>query len=219
MPCFYGFVMSLVWAFTSTALSIKPRQAATDWAAIACPSDPNSDSILPTPTYGDSGGSFTVCAQQDINALTQAVYNTLIDFKSYPGWNTFAFQIDVPANITTTPQDVYVGMPIIQHSAGVIPIISTTDDLIVSVLNDDASQGYLMSAFRSNTSFFGVLLPTEHVNILTSLTAGGGTRYVSYQTFYEDEVGLENVEALLRGNLQSGFEQQGADLKKYVESV
>lgn len=212
------FTMSLVWASSISALTITPRQAATDWAAIACPSDPNGDSILPTPTYGDTGGSFTVCAQQDISAVMQSVYYTLIDFKSYPLWNTFAFQIDLPANITTTPQDVYVGMPITQHSSGVIPLISTTDDLIVSVLDDDASQGYLMSAFRSNTSFFGVLLPTEHVNILTSLTAGG-TRYVSYQTFYEDEVGLENIEALLRGNLQSGFEQQGVDLKKYVESV
>lgn len=75
-----------------------------------------------------------------------------------------------------------------------------------------------MPAFRSSTSVFGILLPTEHTNILRSLAAGG-TRYVSYQTFYEDEVGLENVEALLCGNLPSGFKQQGVDLKKYVESV
>lgn len=210
--------MGLAWALSSTALHTSPRQASTNWAEVVCPPDPNGDSILPTPTYGDTGGKFTVCAQQNINAPVQAVYNTLIDFKSYPAWNTFAFQIDVPANITTTPQEVYVGMPITQHSTGLIPIINTTDDLIVSVLDDDASQGFLMPAFRSNTSFFGVVLPTEHANILTSLEAGG-TRYVSYQTFYEDEVGLENVEALLRGNLQSGFEQQGVDLKKYVESV
>lgn len=218
MARLYGSMMSLVWALSSSALNISPRQAAPDWAAIVCPSDPNGDSILPTPTYGDTGGSFTVCAQQDINAPVQAVYDALIDFKSYPVWNTFAFQVDVPANVTTTPQEVYVGMPITQHSTGVIPIINTSDDLIVSVLDDDASQGYLMPAFRSNTSFFGILLPTEHTNVLTSLAAGG-TRYVSYQTFYEDEVGLENLEALLRGNLQSGFEQQGVDLKKYVESV
>lgn len=102
------------------------------------PQDPNGDSILPTPTYGDTGGKFTVCAQQDINAPVQAVYNTLIDFKSCHVWNTFAFQINVPTNVTTTPQDVYVGMPITQHSTGVIPIINTTDGLIVSVLDDDA---------------------------------------------------------------------------------
>ncbi|KAJ4422852.1 hypothetical protein N0V82_002508 [Gnomoniopsis sp. IMI 355080] len=203
---------------SSTAASLPSRQeAAADWATIACPADPNSAYILPTPTYGDTGGKFTVCAQQDINAPAQTIYDTLIDFKSYPTWNTFAFQVDLPAEVASTPQDVYVGMPIVQHSTGVIPIINTTDDLIISVLDDNASQGYLMPAWKSNTTFLGVLLPTEHNNILTSL-GSGGTRYVSYQTFYEDELGLENLEALLRGNLQSGFEQQGQDLKKYVES-
>lgn len=213
-----GFMMSLTWALSSSASSLlHSRQAAADWATIACPPDPKSDYILPTPTYGDAGGKFSVCAQQDINAPAQAVYDTLIDFKSYPAWNTFAFQIDVPADVTATPQDVYVGMPIVQHTTGLVPIINTTDDLIVSVLDDDSSQGYLMPAWKSNTTFLGVLLPTEHNNILTNLGAGG-TRYVSYQTFYEDELGLENVELLLRGNLQSGFEQQGDDLKTYMES-
>lgn len=218
MTLFCQFVLLLAWALTTGASILpRPRQAAPDWTTIACPSDPDSDYVLPTPTYGDVDGKFSVCAQQDINVPAQAVYDALIDFESYHTWNTFTFQVDLPENVTSTPAGVFVGMPMVLHTTGVVPIINTTDDLIVSVLDDDASQGYLMAAWKSNVTVFGVLLPTEQTSVLTSLGTGG-TRFVSYETFFEDKLGLEYVERLLRGNLQSGFENQGRDLKAYVES-
>lgn len=220
---FYGkmtlwdvMILSFLQAVTSSA-AILPRQG-PDWATIQCPSDPDSDTILPTPSYGTEGASFMVCGQQLINAPAQLVYNAILDFKSYPAWNTFTVQVDLPSNVTSTPEDVYIGMPMTLHNSGVVPLINTADDLVVTVLDDDASGGYLLPAWRSNVSYFGVLLKSEHSNVVTSLD-GGTTRYVSWQTFYDDVLDLDKVERLLRGNLQSGFEQQGVDLRAYVESL
>jgi hypothetical protein len=56
----------------------------------------------------------------------------------------------------------------------------------------------------------------EHPNTLVNV-GGGVTRYLSFETYY---VGTEMALVLpLKGNLQTAFEKQGADLKAYVEGT
>lgn len=212
-------ILGLLTDFTVAAALLpqpNPRQAAVNWATMQCSPDPNA--ILPTPSYGDVNGSFTVCAQNLIKAPPQVVYDAIVDFHSYPAWNTFTYNVSgLPANVTSTPADVYVGMPMALHSTGVVPLINTTDDLVVSVLQNDPNKGYMMPAWLSNTTFFGVLAKTERVHVLTP-AEGGGTRYVAFQTFFKDPLYLDKVEYLLKGNLQNGFALQGDDLRVYAES-
>lgn len=193
-----------IWGLGVKAL-VTPRNT-TDWSSLRCPED--STSILPTPTYGDTGGVFTVCAERLINAPAELIYNTLIDFESYHIWNTFVIDVDLPSNVTNTPGNVYIGMPMKLITAGLIPLINTTSDETVSFLDNDAGAGYLLAAWTSQ-------VPSEHPSILVS-QGGGVTRYVSYETFY---LPLGGVVLLLKTELQKQFEQQGEDLSTYVESL
>lgn len=168
----------------------------------------DSYSILPTPTYEDAGGVFTVCAEKLINAPAELIYTTLIDFESYHTWNTFVIDVEVPSNVTSTPEDVYINMPMTFTTTGLLPLINTTSDETISFLDSDVGAGYLLTAWTSQ-------VPSEHANILVS-QGGGVTRYVSYETFYEP---LGGAVLLLEKELQKQFEQQGEDLRAYMESL
>lgn len=186
------------------ALSI-PRDT-TDWGSLQCPED--SDSVLPTPTYGDTGGVFTVCAELLINAPAELIYNTLIDFKSYHIWNPFVVDVELPSNVTSTPEDVYIDMQMTFTTTGLLPLINTTSYETVTFLDNDAGAGYLLAAW-------GASVPSEHPNIMVS-QGDGVTRYVSYETFYAP---LGVAVLVLKSELQQQFEQQGEGLRTYVESL
>lgn len=191
--------------------TLIPRQMNADWANISCPSDQSI--TLPTPTYGDEGAIFTVCTETLLHAPAKLAYNSIIDFASYPLWNTFV--VDVEAR--STPSEVQIGSPLTFTTTGLIPLVNTTSDEIVTVLEDDGVAGYLLSAWRSDTREGGVLITAEHPNILVSEGDGSVTRYVSYETYY-DEL-LVDLVALMRSQLQAAFDRQGEDLRVYVESL
>jgi len=60
-----------------------------------------------------------------------------------------------------------------------------------------------------------LLFQAEHISLLWDL-GDGTTKYVSWETYY-GPIALVNL--LLRGNLQTSFENQGNDLKARVEGL
>lgn len=62
----------------------------------------------------------------------------------------------------------------------------------------------------------GALIVAEHPNILVD-EGDGVTRYVSYETYYKNPLIVSLLAA--RPTLQRLFDQQGKDLKAYVESL
>ncbi|KKY30619.1 hypothetical protein UCDDA912_g09477 [Diaporthe ampelina] len=189
----------------SVTASFSERE--TDWASLRCPQDPRS--TLPTPTYGDADGAFTICTEQLINAPSELVYSALVDYGSYHLWNSFVVDVEVPPGVRT-PEDVYVGMPMTLVTSGVIPPINTTSAEVVTGLDKD------LPTWRSNVSMLGVLIVAEHPNVLVD-QGGGVTRYVSYETYYKEPLLLSLL--ALKPTLQRLFEQQGKDLRAYVESL
>ncbi|KAJ7467340.1 hypothetical protein B0H11DRAFT_2239320 [Mycena galericulata] len=136
---------------------------------------------------------FTVCTELNISAPLIDVYNAILNFQVYPSWNTFVFAVDLPSNVTTTPTDNYVGMPMTFRAAGLLPPFNTTSNEVSTVLDYVDAAGYSMSAWR-----------------------GGTTLYLSFETYY---VGMETAVILpLKDNLQMEFDKQGEDLKAYVEA-
>ncbi|KAK7748095.1 hypothetical protein SLS53_001347 [Cytospora paraplurivora] len=196
---------AFVWILGANAVSIA--RDTTNWTSVQCSTDPTT--VLPTPTYGYTDSVFTVCAEYLINAPAEFIYNTLIDFKSYHLWNTFVVDVQLPSNVTNTPEDVYIGMQMTFTTAGLIPLINTTSAETVTVLDNDADAGYLLNAW-------GLLPISEHANILVS-QGDGVTRYVSYETYYQELLAAPIL--LLRPALQKQFELQGEDLRSYVESL
>lgn len=183
---------------------------ATGWANITCPVD--SKTTLPTPTYGHSGAVFTVCTETVINAPAKSVFNAIIDFASYPLWNTFVIKVDP----SLSPTEVQIGTPMTFTTVGLIPLVNTTSEEIVTVLEDGSLADYLLAAWRSNATEAGVLITAEHPNILVA-QGENTTRYVSYETYYDEP--LVGTLLLLRAQLQAAFDKQGEDLRAYVESL
>ncbi|KAL1884098.1 hypothetical protein Daus18300_000209 [Diaporthe australafricana] len=179
----------------------------TDWASIRCPQD--STSTLPTPTYGDTDAVFTICTEQFIHAPLELVYDALIDYSSYHLWNSFVVDVEVPPDVKT-PKDVYVDMPMTLITSGVIPLVNTTSAEVVTRLEKN------LPTWRSNATMLGVLIVAEHPNILVD-QGNGTTRYVSYETYYEEPF-IPSLLAL-KPTLQKLFEQQGKDLRAYVETL
>lgn len=189
-----------------SAFAFSPDRAA-DWASIRCPKD--SKSTLPTPTYGDTDAVFTVCTEELIYVPTNRVHDALIDYSSYHIWNSFVVDVELPPGVNT-PEDVFVGMPMTFTTSGIVPLVNTTGEEVVTVLEGN------MPTWRSNITVLGALVVAEHPNILVS-QGHGITRYVSYETYYENPLILSLLAA--RSKLQGLFEQQGKDLKAYVESL
>ncbi|KUI73703.1 hypothetical protein VM1G_09418 [Cytospora mali] len=203
---FYILIQAVfIWSLRVNALLTS--RYTTDWTSLHCPEDPVT--VLPTPTYGYDNAVFTVCTENFINASAELIYSTLIDFKSYHLWNSFVVDVKVPPNVTDTPEDVYIGMPMIFTSTGLIPLINTTSDETVTVLDNDADEGYLLASW-------GVLVISEHPSILVS-QGDGVTRYLSFETYYQPL--LTAALLALRPALQKQFVQQGDDLRTYVESL
>lgn len=136
------------------------------------------------------------------------MYDALIDYSSYHKWNSFVVEVELPTGVKT-PGDVYVGMPMNFTTTGIVPLVNTTGQEVVTVLDRN------LPTWRSNITMLGALVVAEHPNILVS-QGDGVMRYVSYETYYENPL----IPSLLaaRSTLQGLFEQQGKDLKAYVES-
>jgi hypothetical protein len=196
-------------------LLLAPIALTADWAAIRC----DSADILPTPTYEDAvDGVFSTCTEQLIDASIADVYYALVDFQSYHLWNSFTVDVELPDNVTNTPDDVYLTMPMVFTTSGLIDGANTTSNEIVTVLNPlptdvEADATFAMSAWRDDDGADGAFVRAEHPSILTD-AGDGQTRYVSYETFYGE--GALAVLAL-KDRLQTQFTQQGLDLKEYVE--
>lgn len=95
-------------------------------------------------------------------------------------------------------------------TSGVVPLINTTSAEVVTDLGSN------LPTWRSNVTIAGSLVVAEHPNILVD-QGEGITRYVSYETYYKNPLILSLLAA--RSTLQGLFEQQGKDLKAYVESL
>ncbi|KAE9378247.1 hypothetical protein N431DRAFT_435416 [Stipitochalara longipes BDJ] len=173
---------------------------------------PNNGTMT-TPTYGTTGAIFTVCAQTTILSSSLPIYTTLIDFPSYPAWNTFVYAVDVPSNVSSA-SDVYVGMPMTFHTAGLIPLVNSTSNERITYLEPDAVPPFVGWRFDPGV-LGGLVMQAEHVSLLNDL-GGGKTEYVSWETYYG--VGAVTV-LVLRGNLQKEFEDQARDLKARVEGL
>lgn len=166
---------------------------------------------MTTPSFGTSGAVFTVCAESTIDGLVGLVYDALIDFPSYDAWNSFVYSVDVPSNVSSAA-DVYIGMPMTFHSSGLLPILNSTSQEIITHLSPESSP--VFNGWRFDPGVVGgLLIQAEHINVL--LETDSGTRYVSWETYY----GAGSlVVAALKANLQKQFEIQAADLKRRVES-
>jgi len=186
------------------------------WSANACTLPLNcapNNGTMTTPTYGTTGAIFTVCAQTTILSSPSLIYNVLIDFPSYPAWNTFVYSVDIPSNVTSA-SDVYVGMPMTFHSSGLIPFANSTSDERITYLEPDADPPFVGWRFDPGV-LGGLVMQAEHVSLLNDL-GGGVTEYVSWETYYG--AGALTVLAL-KGNLQKEFEDQARDLKARVEGL
>lgn len=186
-----------------------------DWPSLKCPEDYKD--TLPTPTYGSDHGVFVVCTEELINAPMASVYNTLLDYNRYPIWNSFVIDVKLPSDVLgETPTDVYVGMPMVLVTVGLLEGINSTSNEVITLLDDDRENGFMMNAWGVDDGLNGTIIAAEHPNILVDL-GNNVTRYLSYETYYSSL--LTPTVLLMRENLQTQFSQQGRDLKEYLEGL
>lgn len=175
----------------------------------------SSGSRLPTPSFGMSGGVFSVCSEQTIHSSLESVYHAILDFHQYDRWNSFIYHVDLPQTFTDT-NPISVGNVVTLRSSGLMPGgFNSSSNNRISVL-DIPRQGsnIAVSAWTASIGR-GWLMYAEHPNLLTDL--GDGTvRYVSYETQYGPIAWV--ILFLLRDRIQSQFEAQGRDLKVFLES-
>lgn len=203
-----AFILSVSFAVSS------PVPANVDWASLRCPQSRHE--TLPTPTYGSDGGLFTVCTELIFNAPAKVIYDTLFDFQSYSRFSSFVIDIEVPPHIKKTPEDVYVGLETTFTTTGIMPLINTTSVEIVTVMEGSGEKGYLMATWRYDDTLGGKFSRSEHPSILVEL-GDGRTRYVSYETYYNDPGTLLLLP--VRKQLQDGYARHGRDLKTWVERL
>ncbi|KAF3061195.1 hypothetical protein GL218_04081 [Daldinia childiae] len=196
----------------ATPSSLVSRQI--DYGSLHCPTDPTS--TLVTPTYGTKEAIFTICSELVLNTGPLTAYNAILDFKSYPQWNSFIIDVALPDNVTSTPDDIYVGMEMQFTSNGLIGTLNTTSTEVISLFDPSGAEGYLINAWHYDDGIGGVGSRAEHPNIFVDL-GNGSTRYLSYETYY---VGLSTgTISLLKLQLQHQWDIQARDLKAYVESL
>ncbi|KAK5630992.1 hypothetical protein RRF57_006707 [Xylaria bambusicola] len=207
----------------AAAVAVPGRNVAVtypefDYSSLSCPS--SILSTLTTPTYGDKGAVFTICSSMDIEAPVNVIRDVVLDFKSYHLWNSFVVSVSVPPNVAETPQDLYVGMPMVFTTAGLIEGLDTSSDEILTIVDGIGvgAQGNLYSlvAWRYDDKLAGLGSRAEHPYVIVD---GGynSSRVLSYETYYFGL--LTPVIALLGGNLQEQFSVQAANLKAYVEGL
>lgn len=185
-----------------------------DWAAVRCP-DSHTET-LPTPTYGYDGGLFTVCTELIFDAPASAIYHALLDFQAYGSFSSFVIDIELPEDITKTPDDVYIGLEMVFTTQDIFPIFNTTSVEIVTVMDESEDDGYVMTSWRYDDTLKGKFSRSEHPSILVD-QGDGKTRYVSFETYYDDPGTLLLLP--FWKNLQDGYAQHGKDLKRYVEAL
>ncbi|KAH7350542.1 hypothetical protein BKA65DRAFT_498516 [Rhexocercosporidium sp. MPI-PUGE-AT-0058] len=166
--------------------------------------------IMATPKFGTKGAVFTVCAQTSIRGSISTLYDALLDFPRYKEWNTFVYDVDVPANVTS-PKDVYLGMPMTLHTHGLIPILNSTSQESISFLEPNYQPPFAGWITDIGLGLAG--LQAEHISLLRDL-GDGMIEYVSWETYYGAGALLV---AALKDKLQTQFENQGRDLKIRVE--
>ncbi|KAI1470754.1 uncharacterized protein F4812DRAFT_277422 [Daldinia caldariorum] len=209
---FPSLFIALSAAPLATSASLISEQI--DYGSLHCPED--ALSTLVTPTYGTKEAIFTICSELVINARPLTAYNAILDFKSYPGWNSFIIDVALPDNVTSTPEDIYVGMAMKFTSNGLIGGLNTTSTEVISLLDASGAEGYLINAWHYDDGIGGVGSRAEHPNVFVDL-GNGSTRYLSYETYY---AGLTTgTIALLKLQLQRQWDVQANDLKTYVESL
>ncbi|KAI0848287.1 hypothetical protein F5Y00DRAFT_238765 [Daldinia vernicosa] len=207
------FLIALAAAPLATPSSLVSQQI--DYGSLHCPEDPTA--TLVTPTYGAEGAIFTICSELVLdNTGPLTAYNAILDFKSYPRWNSFIIDVALPDNVTSTPDDIYVGMTMQFTSNGLIGSLNTTSTEVISLLDPSGAEGYLINAWHYDDGIGGVGSRAEHPNVFVDL-GNGSTRYLSYETYY---AGLSTgTIALLKLQLQHQWDIQVRDLKVYVESL
>lgn len=201
-----------LWLHNSVAQS-GPSEPFTDWASVRCPPE-GSLETLPTPVYGSIQGVFVVCTEDIINVPPIDVYNALLDFRRYPTFSSFVWDIEFPEGFGETPDDVYIDLLMTFHSTGVFPLVNTTSPEMVTVMKDTPDDGYLMVSWKYYDSLEGAFLKTEHPTILID-QGNGSTLCISYETYFSGPGVLPLLP--FAHNLQSQFAQHALDLKAYLE--
>ncbi|KAI1409433.1 hypothetical protein F5Y13DRAFT_170413 [Hypoxylon sp. FL1857] len=209
----FSHLLSLVALRATQLAAAALTSQQVDYGSLHCPED--SSSTLVTPTYGTDGAIFTICTELLINAEPLAGYNPVLDFKSYPRWNSFIIDVALPDNVTSTPADIYVGMAMTFTSNGLIGSLNTTSTEVISLFDPTGASGYLINAWHYDDGIGGVGSRAEHPNIFVDL-GNGSTRYLSYETYYAGW--STSTIALLKDKLQKEWDIQAQDLKAYVES-
>ncbi|KAK7752576.1 hypothetical protein SLS62_005544 [Diatrype stigma] len=200
--------LALSWQGLATAENIN-------WPSLKCPEDYKD--TLPTPTYGSDHGVFVVCTEELINAPMARVYDALLDYSRYPIWNSFVIDVKLPSEeLSETPTDVYVGMPMVLVTVGLLEGINSTSNEMITLLDDNGENGFMMNAWGVDDGLSGTIIAAEHPNILVDL-GNDVTRYLSYETYYSSL--LAPTVLLMREKLQTQFSQQGRDLKNYLEGL
>ncbi|KAI1105846.1 hypothetical protein F4804DRAFT_330930 [Jackrogersella minutella] len=207
----YLFQLLIAAPFAASA-ALLSRQV--DYGSLHCPEDPLG--TLVTPTYGTEGAIFTICSELVINAEPLAGYNAILDFKSYPQWNSFIIDVALPDNVTSTPEDIYVGMTMTFTSNGLIGALNTTSTEVISLFDSSGSAGYLINAWHYDDGVGGAGARAEHPNVFVGL-GNGSTRYLSYETYYAGW--STGIIALLKDQLQQEWDIQAQGLKTYVENM
>ncbi|KAI3321867.1 hypothetical protein HD806DRAFT_502166 [Xylariaceae sp. AK1471] len=219
----------ILLATTTAAATSTPRDLTSsgvinypyDYSSLTCPSPSSLElSALITPTYGTSGGVFTVCSCIQINAPASLVRDAILDFKSYPLWNSFVVFVSLPSNVTATPQDNYVGMPMTFTTSGLVAGSNTTSNEVLTVLDGAGVGGdgepYFLAAWRYDDGLAGIGSRAEHPCVIVDL-GNDSSWLLSYESYYAGL--LTPTIALLKSQLQEQFDAQAADLKTYVEGL
>ncbi|KAI1083527.1 hypothetical protein F5B20DRAFT_577205 [Whalleya microplaca] len=230
---FYRHLTSLVViGAISFIASSAPVSNEVDYGSLECPQSPNETLITPTcmilstffPTYfsrslikdGTKDAIFGICTTEVIHASPETIYAALLDFQSYALWNSFIVDVGLPTNVTSTPDDVYVGMSMKFTSQGLLEGIDTSSTEVISITENTGNAGYLLASWFYDDGVGGTGSRSEHPSVLVDL-GNGSTRYLSYETYY---AGWESgAVVLLKDALQRQFEVQGRDLKTYVENL
>ncbi|KAI0536601.1 hypothetical protein GGR58DRAFT_474945 [Xylaria digitata] len=218
-------LLATAFATTGAAAAVTTRDVASsaaikhqyDYSSLSCPSSPGLSTLI-TPTYGENGAVFTVCSSITVNAPVTTIRDVVIDFKSYYLWNPFVVSVSVPSNVTKTPRDDYVGMPMTFTTSGLTKGFNTTSDEVLTNLDAGGvgmdGKSYLLVSWRYNDKLGGVGARAEHPVVIVD--SGDGSSWVlSYETYY---VGLVTpLIALLKSRLQEQFDAQSTGLKTYIE--
>ncbi|KAK0386385.1 hypothetical protein NLU13_6222 [Sarocladium strictum] len=141
-----------------------------DWASVRCPQ--SALETLPTPTYGYSGGLFTVCTELIFNAPAVEIYHALLDFQAYSSFSSFVIGIELPPQVRKTPDDVFLGLEMTFTTRGIFPIINTTSLEIVTFMEDSTDGGYMMTSWRYDDKLGGMFSRSEHPSILVEQSDG-----------------------------------------------